>query len=132
MSEAQQSPRSTILEEVRVFLDLPLPPLNGSIMHELEQISKLRNKLVHERTIAHIDLFHAQERFRRPQEKGLTDFDRRILLNDMIAEEQSNYEYLCDLIHLLEDRRQDIHFLINAPKNEVTINPTTINDIKPT
>lgn len=126
-------PQSTILGKVRDFLNLPLPQPSANITQELEQICKLRNELVHERMIAHTDLMHAQERFRRPQEKGLTDFDRRILLSDMIAEDQSNYHYMCDLIQLLEDRRQDIHFLLNesnnAPKNADTNNPTIKSDI---
>lgn len=120
--------QSTILEKVRDFLNLPFPELQGNTMQELETIAKLRNELVAYRTTAHADLFHAQQRFRTPQEKGLTDFDRRILLNDMIAEEQTNYEYACDLLQLLEDRRQDIHFLINAPKNAVTNNPINTTD----
>ena len=105
---------TTIIDEIYDLLKNNLPIDNiQEVKIELSNISVLRPKLLKELVLAHNEVFLATAKFRRPVEKGLTDFDRRILLNELLTDTQSKYETLLGLSELLSDRRQDLLVLIN-------------------
>lgn len=98
----------TILDEIEDFLQRPLITDKTKLSGELSVISELRLKLVDFQVSAHVQVLQETARYRRPVEKGLTDFDRRILLNDLIADTQAIYERSEALSELLSDRRADL------------------------
>lgn len=99
---------TTILAEIQDFLQTPLELDNKKIPSELRTVSDLRAKLATFTTDAHRTWLLAQARMRRPQEKGLTDFDRRIMTNELTVDEQHTYELALSLSELLSDRRSDL------------------------
>lgn len=103
--------QDTILDTISDFLQTSLPYDRENIRSDLRTISKLRAQLIHIKIEAHKELFIAQMKYKRPQEKGMTDFDRRIELNDFTADHQSKYDLAVDLLELLESRREDVRLL---------------------
>lgn len=98
----------TILDKVQDFLQQDIPTDKKSLHSQLNTISKLRLSLVNYNAEAKVQFLKSQEKYRHPKDKNYTDWDRKIMLNDLIATEQKDYELSLSLLELLSDRRSDL------------------------
>jgi len=99
---------STLLQEIEIYIIQPLSLEKEKIYQDLIDTEKLRSQLVKELMIAKHEFVSAQAKYRRPSEKGLTDFDRRILTNELTNDNQVYYETLDHYFLLLSDRRESL------------------------
>lgn len=97
---------TTILDKTRDFLQRDIPDAKDKILSTLDELQKIELELVEYKCNARRKFYTEQERLRHPQEKGITDFDRRIMLNDMTADTQHDYELSEELSVLLSERRK--------------------------
>lgn len=63
----------------------------------LEPLLKLR-------TDKYVELTQAREKVRHPKDKDLTDWDRKVMNDAMVAELQAEYDYLLGLEELVKER----------------------------
>lgn len=64
----------------------------------------LREPLLRLRTEKYVELTTAREKCRHPKDKDLTDWDRRVMNDAMVAELQAEYDYLLGLEELVKER----------------------------
>lgn len=64
----------------------------------------LREPLLKLRTDKYVELTKAREKCRHPKDKDLTDWDRRVMNDAMVAELQAEYDYLLGLEILVKER----------------------------
>ena len=67
-------------------------------------LEQLREPLLKLRTDKYIELTNAREKCRHPKDKDLTDWDRRVMNDSMVATLQAEYDYLLGLEELVKER----------------------------
>jgi hypothetical protein len=75
--------------------------IGRSTCSDLEQ---LRTPLLRLRTDKYVELTKAREKCRHPKDKDLTDWDRKVMNDAMVAELQAEYDYLLGLEILVKER----------------------------
>jgi len=103
---------STILQETLDFLQKPLPEQKTELLVTLDQLQRLILTLIEEKSEARRVQFHLGDQYRHPKDKRYTDFDREIMLNDMLADTGKNLEMLDDLYGQLIYRQKLIKQLL--------------------
>jgi hypothetical protein len=68
------------------------------------QLVSARRPLLKVRTDKYVELTKAKEQMRHPKDKDLTDWDRKTMNDAMVAELQSEYDYLVGLEELVKER----------------------------
>lgn len=86
------------LERIEELLIETTPP---NMVVELEA---LRQPLLKLRTDKYVELTNAREKCRHPKDKDLTDWDRRVMNDSMVATLQAEYDYLLGLEELVKER----------------------------
>jgi hypothetical protein len=86
------------LERIEELLIETTPP---NMIVELEA---LRQPLLRLRTDKYVELTNAREKCRHPKDKDLTDWDRRVMNDAMVATLQAEYDYLAGLEELVKER----------------------------
>lgn len=69
-----------------------------------KELNTLREPLLRLRTDKYVELTQAREKCRHPKDKELTDWDRRVMNDAMVAELQAEYDYLLGLEELVKER----------------------------
>ena len=67
-------------------------------------LETLREPLLRLRTDKYVELTKAREKCRHPKDKDLTDWDRKVMNDAMVAELQAEYDYLVGLEILVKER----------------------------
>lgn len=67
-------------------------------------LERLREPLLRLRTDKYVELTKAREKCRHPKDKDLTDWDRKVMNDAMVAELQAEYDYLLGLELLVKER----------------------------
>lgn len=67
-------------------------------------LERLREPLLSARVDKYVELTKAKEQMRHPKDKDLTDWDRKTMNDAMVAELQSEYDYLVGLEELVKER----------------------------
>lgn len=67
-------------------------------------LEQLREPLLKLRTDKYVELTNAREKCRHPKDKDLTDWDRRVMNDAMVATLQAEYDYLLGLEELVKER----------------------------
>jgi len=67
-------------------------------------LERLREPLLKLRVDKYVELTKAKEQMRHPKDKDLTDWDRKTMNDAMVAELQSEYDYLVGLEELVKER----------------------------
>lgn len=67
-------------------------------------LEQLREPLLKLRTDKYVELTNAREKCRHPKDKDLTDWDRRVMNDSMVATLQAEYDYLLGLEELVKER----------------------------
>lgn len=67
-------------------------------------LESLRPDLLKLRTDKYVELTNAREKCRHPKDKDLTDWDRRVMNDSMVATLQAEYDYLLGLEELVKER----------------------------
>lgn len=67
-------------------------------------LERLREPLLKLRVDKYVELTQAREKVRHPKDKDLTDWDRRVMNDAMVAELQAEYDYLLGLELLVKER----------------------------
>lgn len=75
------------------------------------QLVSARRPLLKVRTDKYVELTQAREKVRHPKDKDLTDWDRRVMNDAMVAELQAEYDYLLGLEDLVKERLLYVHNL---------------------
>jgi len=86
------------IERIEELLIETTPP---NMIVELEA---LRQPLLSARVDKYVELTKAKEQMRHPKDKDLTDWDRKTMNDAMVAELQSEYDYLVGLEELVKER----------------------------
>ena len=86
------------LERIQELLATELNIGSGS------RLEMLREPLLKLRTEKYAELTTAREKCRHPKDKDLTDWDRRVMNDAMVAELQAEYDYLLGLEELVKER----------------------------
>lgn len=86
------------LERIQELLGETTPPNMGI------ELEALREPLLRLRTDKYVELTQAREKVRHPKDKDLTDWDRRVMNDAMVAELQAEYDYLLGLEELVKER----------------------------
>lgn len=68
------------------------------------ELEKLRELVLRLRTDKYVELTQAREKCRHPKDKELTDWDRRVMNDAMVATLQAEYDYLVGLEILVKER----------------------------
>ena len=68
------------------------------------ELETLREPLLKLRVDKYVELTKAKEQMRHPKDKDLTDWDRRVMNDAMVAELQAEYDYLLGLEELVKER----------------------------
>ena len=68
------------------------------------ELERLKQPLLRLRTDKYVELTKAREKCRHPKDKDLTDWDRRVMNDAMVAELQAEYDYLLGLEILVKER----------------------------
>lgn len=105
---------NSILPKCEDLLKSLLPTSKDKIIRALQSVELLRPELLGEVISARSAVLLDTAKFRRPAEKGLTDYDRRILTNELLADTQSRYETLAGIFELLSERREDLLALLRS------------------
>lgn len=71
---------------------------------EIYVLEHNREPLLKLRTDKYVELTNAREKCRHPKDKDLTDWDRRVMNDSMVAELQAEYDYLLGLEELVKER----------------------------
>ena len=88
----------TDLELIQEHLrDWPEQTKNTALSRCLEPLLRLR-------TDKYVELTQAREKCRHPKDKDLTDWDRKVMNDAMVAELQAEYDYLLGLEILVKER----------------------------
>jgi len=67
-------------------------------------LDTVREPLLKLRVDKYVELTQAREKVRHPKDKDLTDWDRRVMNDAMVAELQAEYDYLLGLELLVKER----------------------------
>ena len=86
------------IERIEELLIETTPP---NMVVELEA---LRQPLLSARVDKYVELTNAREKCRHPKDKDLTDWDRRVMNDAMVATLQAEYDYLLGLEELVKER----------------------------
>lgn len=70
----------------------------------VKELEAVREPLLKLRTDKYVELTKAREKCRHPKDKDLTDWDRRVMNDAMVAELQAEYDYLLGLEILVKER----------------------------
>lgn len=68
------------------------------------ELERLKQPLLRLRTDKYVKLTKAREKCRHPKDKDLTDWDRKVMNDAMVAELQAEYDYLVGLEILVKER----------------------------
>ena len=68
------------------------------------ELERLKQPLLRLRTDKYVELTKAREKCRHPKDKDLTDWDRKVMNDAMVAELQAEYDYLVGLEILVKER----------------------------
>ena len=71
---------------------------------EIYVLEHNREPLLKLRTDKYVELTNAREKCRHPKDKDLTDWDRRVMNDSMVATLQAEYDYLLGLEELVKER----------------------------
>ena len=71
---------------------------------EIYVLEHNREPLLKLRTDKYVELTNAREKCRHPKDKDLTDWDRRVMNDAMVATLQAEYDYLLGLEELVKER----------------------------
>lgn len=71
---------------------------------EIYVLEHNREPLLKLRTDKYVELTNAREKCRHPKDKDLTDWDRRVMNDSMVATLQAEYDYLVGLEELVKER----------------------------
>lgn len=88
-------------ENVERIIDILNEPSDKQEVYILEH---QREQLLKARTDKYVELTKAREKCRHPKDKDLTDWDRRVMNDAMVAELQAEYDYLLGLEILVKER----------------------------
>lgn len=86
------------LERIEYYLITKVPKV------DLQDLEVLRQSLLNMRVEKYIELAQSREKCRHPKDKDLTDWDRRVMNDAMVAELQAEYDYLVGLEELVKER----------------------------
>lgn len=67
-------------------------------------LEAVREPLLKLRVDKYVGLTQAREKVRHPKDKDLTDWDRKVMNDAMVAELQAEYDYLLGLEELVKER----------------------------
>jgi len=99
-----------MLDEINEYIRQPIPI--NDLRNDLITCNVYTPTVLEYRDKARHDLLLAKEKFRHPTEKGLTDFDRRTMLDADIADQIYSYDKLVSLSEALERRFSSISMLL--------------------
>lgn len=88
-------------ENVERIIDILNEPSDKQEVYILEH---QREQLLKARTDKYVELTTAREKCRHPKDKDLTDWDRKVMNDAMVAELQAEYDYLLGLEILVKER----------------------------
>lgn len=106
---------TTILQQTLDFLQQPIPKNNKEILIYIDELQTVILRVIEEKAEARNVQFHLSDKYRHPKDKRYTDFDREIMLNDLIADQVKEVELLQDLYDQLIYRQQLIKQLLIYP-----------------
>lgn len=72
--------------------------------YQIKGLLGIREPLLKLRVDKYVELTQAREKCRHPKDKELTDWDRRVMNDAMVAELQAEYDYLLGLEELVKER----------------------------
>lgn len=76
----------------------------GAGKDQFAELEHVREPLLKLRIDKYVELTKAREKCRHPKDKDLTDWDRRVMNDAMVAELQAEYDYLLGLEELVKER----------------------------
>lgn len=101
-----------MIEEARQYLNTLIPATSNELKDDLRTANKYLLTVLEDRAQKHSELVQAREKYRHPTEKGITDFDRRIMLDSDIATQLEAYERSDALCEALRARLDSISLCI--------------------
>lgn len=104
----------SIINDVQDYLNKTVPTTKESLKDALVASMKLTQPLIASKVSAHRTLLQKKEKFRQPQDRGITDFDRKIMLDNDISEEIYSFELLSELSDALSARAELLKVLFQS------------------
>lgn len=104
---------STYFQKIYNLLSKEFPLQKTELITELSVCESLLARLLLEKNELRQKLVLERERFRQPTEKGITDFDRRTMLEADTADHQKRYDDHVSLSDSLSSRITSLRLLLS-------------------
>lgn len=93
-----------VIHSVSKYLGEPLPDNAGDLKKHLIGLESTRLKLAKAKVDWHQLLQEKQSQMLHPKDPQFTEMDRKVMLNASVAVIQRDYDYLCTIEQLIEER----------------------------
>lgn len=102
------------IDHVVALLDAELPNTTEALKRDLSGLLEGQRCVLERRISAQAKLYTERQRLRHPKDKELTDWDRKILLDEATSAAQMDYEWILGIEKALEQRIGIIQTLLSC------------------